>query len=131
LDAVSAELKESGTPLPRIPPLRGRVGFEAQYKGFQFKPELVLADAQDDIFPTETRTAGYTLFNINASYTLAQQHLVHIFSLNAFNLGDRLYLNHLSFIKDIAPEIGRGVRARALPSFQDRFMRSRPGVSFL
>lgn len=107
---VSAEIKNSGTPLPRIPPLRGRIGFDAQYKGFQFKPEVILADAQNDIFPTETRTAGYTLFNINASYTLAQQHLVHIFSLNAFNLGDRLYLNHLSFIKDIAPEIGRGVR---------------------
>jgi len=26
------------------------------------------------------------------------------------NLGDRLYRNHLSFIKDFAPEIGRGVR---------------------
>ncbi|MGH9785108.1 MAG: TonB-dependent receptor, partial [Terriglobia bacterium] len=110
LDAVSAELKDSGTPLPRIPPLRGRVGLEAQYKGFQFKPELILADAQDEVFPTETRTAGYATWNLNASYTLAAQHMVHIFSLNAFNLGDRFYRNHLSFIKEIAPEIGRGVR---------------------
>jgi hypothetical protein len=29
---------------------------------------------------------------------------------SAFNLGDRLYRNNLSFIKDFAPEIGRGVR---------------------
>jgi iron complex outermembrane receptor protein len=110
LDAVSAQLKESETPLPRIPPLRGRLGFEVQYKGLQLKPEMILADAQSEIFSTETRTAGYALWNINASYTLAQQHLVHILSLNAFNLGDRLYRNHLSFIKEIAPEIGRGVR---------------------
>jgi iron complex outermembrane receptor protein len=30
--------------------------------------------------------------------------------VEAFNLGDRLYRNHLSFIKELAPEIGRGVR---------------------
>ncbi|MBI4460674.1 MAG: TonB-dependent receptor, partial [Acidobacteria bacterium] len=110
LDAVSAELKDSGTPLPRIPPLRGRVGFEALYKGLRFKPELILANAQDDLFPTETRTAGYAVWNLSASYTFAQQHLLHILSVNAFNLGDRLYRNHLSFIKELAPEIGRGFR---------------------
>ena len=110
LDVVDAQLKESNTPLPRIPPLRGRVGFEAQYKGFRIKPELLLANSQEDLFPTETRTAGYALWNLSVSYTVVQQHLVHIFSLNAFNLGNRLYRNHLSFIKDLAPEIGRGVR---------------------
>ncbi|MBI2815496.1 MAG: TonB-dependent receptor [Acidobacteria bacterium] len=110
LDAVSAKLIDSSTPLPRIPPLRGRIGFEALYKGFQFKPELILANAQDDIFATETRTSGYAVWNFHASYTAARQHLLHIFSVNAFNLGNRLYRNHLSFIKEIAPEIGRGVR---------------------
>jgi iron complex outermembrane receptor protein len=30
--------------------------------------------------------------------------------VTAFNLGDRLYRNHMSFIKDFAPEIGRGIR---------------------
>jgi iron complex outermembrane receptor protein len=110
MDAVSARLKQDDTPLPRIPPLRGRIGFEALYKGLRVKPELALADAQDETFPAETRTAGYAVFNLHASYTLPQQHLVHILSAEAFNLGDRLYRNHLSFIKDIAPEIGRGVR---------------------
>jgi iron complex outermembrane receptor protein len=110
LDAVSAQLKEDDTPLPRIPPLRGRLGFEALYKGLRVKPEVLLADAQDELFPTETRTAGYATFNLNASYTVARQHIMHILSVDAFNLGDRLYRNHLSFIKDIAPEIGRGVR---------------------
>jgi iron complex outermembrane receptor protein len=45
-----------------------------------------------------------------ASYTIAQQHLLHSFSVNVFNIGDRLYRNHLSFIKNLAPEIGRGIR---------------------
>ena len=110
LDYVNAELKDTGTPLPRIPPLRGRVGFEATYKNFRFNPEAVMAKDQNNIFPTETRTAGYTTFNVNASYLFPQQHYAQIIAVSAFNLGDRLYRNNLSFIKDFAPEIGRGVR---------------------
>jgi iron complex outermembrane receptor protein len=110
LDAVDAELKATGTPLPRIPPLRGRVGLDFRYRGLSVRPEAVMAKDQDQLFPTETRTGGYTLFNLIGSYTITKAHFAHLFSVNAFNLGDRLYHNHLSFIKDIAPEIGRGVR---------------------
>jgi iron complex outermembrane receptor protein len=110
MDYVDAQLKQSNTPLPRIPPLRGRIGAEARWKGFALKPEVVLASAQHQIFPSETRTAGYTTVHVGASYTLARQHYVQVFSVQAFNLGDRLYRNHLSFLKQIAPEIGRGIR---------------------
>jgi iron complex outermembrane recepter protein len=110
LDYVNAELTATSTPLPRIPPLRGRIGFEAFYKGLRFNPEVIMARDQDRIFPLETRTPGYTTVNLTASYTIARQHLAQIFSVNAFNLNDRLYFNHLSFIKNFAPEIGRGVR---------------------
>jgi iron complex outermembrane receptor protein len=110
VDYVNAKLTDSNTPLPRIPPLRGRVGLELRYKGLTISPEAVMAKDQNRIFPTETRTAGYTTFNLNGSYTLTSQHIAHVFALSGFNLGDRLYFNHLSFIKDIAPEIGRGVR---------------------
>jgi len=110
LDYVNAELKSSGDPLPRIPPLRGRAGLEFRANGFSLRPELRMAKDQDRLFENETRTAGYTVFNLSASYTLASQHVAHIFGVDAFNLGDRLYRNHLSFIKDRAPEIGRGVR---------------------
>lgn len=109
-DYVNAELKETGTPLPRIPPMRARVGLDWRYKAFDVKPEATFVKDQDRIFPTETRTAGYALFDLAASYTLARPHYAQVFSVNAFNLGDRLYRNHLSFIKDLAPEIGRGVR---------------------
>jgi iron complex outermembrane receptor protein len=110
LDYVDAELKDAGTGLPRIPPLRGRIGFDARYNGLSVRPEVVMARDQNKIFSTETRTAGYTVFNVNASYTIARTHSAHVFSVEAFNLGDRLYRNHLSFIKEFAPEIGRGAR---------------------
>jgi iron complex outermembrane recepter protein len=109
-DYVNAELASTGTPLPRIPPLRGRVGLEIRYKGLLVNPEVVMAKDQNRLFPTETRTAGYATFGLSGSYLIARQHAAHIISFNAFNLGDRLYRNHLSFIKEFAPEMGRGLR---------------------
>ena len=110
LDYVNAELTSDNTPLPRIPPLRGRVGLEFRYKGLLLNPEVVMANHQDRIFPTETPTAGYAVFNISGSYLFAQKHAAHIISFNLFNAGDALYRNHLSFIKEFAPEMGRGLR---------------------
>jgi iron complex outermembrane receptor protein len=110
LDYVRAELKETGTPLPRIPPLRARIGLDFQSKGFRFVPEVVMVRDQNRLFTNETRTPGYATVSLSGSYTIAQEHAAHIISVQAFNLNDKLYFNHLSFIKDIAPEVGRGVR---------------------
>jgi iron complex outermembrane receptor protein len=110
-DMVRAELTDD-TPLPRIPPMRGRLGLDIRYKGLSLRPEGVFVGDRDetDIYPLETPTPGYALFNVAGSYTVARQHYAHIFSFNAYNLTDRLYRNHLSYIKDLAPEIGRGIR---------------------
>lgn len=110
LDQVRADLRPGETPLPRIPPVRGRIGVDARWRGFSVRPGLILAGEQDRVFPTETTTAGWTTFNLNASYIRATQHTIHTIGLSAFNLNGRLYRNHLSFIKEYAPEIGRGVR---------------------
>lgn len=109
-DYVNAELTSSGMPLPRIPPLRLRTGLEIRYKGLLLNPEVVMARDQNRLFTTETRTAGYATFGLSGSYLIARQHAAHIISFNAFNLGNRLYRNHLSFIKEFAPEMGRGLR---------------------
>jgi iron complex outermembrane receptor protein len=108
-DTVNARL-DDGTPLPRIPPARGRVALDWRRGGLSVRPELLMAKDKREVFPTETRTAGYAVFNVIGSYTIARAHYAHIFTVNAFNLGDTLYRNHLSFIKELAPEIGRGVR---------------------
>lgn len=110
VDSVDAQLRESRTPLPRIPPVRGKIGLDAHFGSFGIEPELVLANAQHQTFITETRTPGYALWNLSASYTRAGSHSLHLFSVTVFNAANRLYRNHLSLIKDFAPEIGRGVR---------------------
>jgi iron complex outermembrane receptor protein len=109
-DSVSARLTKIDTPLPRIPPIRGRIGLDINHKGLSVKPELVLANHQRLVFPIESPTAGYVVPNLSASYSVARKHALHVVTVNAFNLGDRLYRNHLSLIKQVAPEIGRGVR---------------------
>jgi iron complex outermembrane recepter protein len=109
-DAVDAQLRDSRTPLPRIPPVRGKIGLDWNKAGLTVRPELLLSNRQWQIFPTETPTAGYAVVNLMASYAIATQHVAHLFGVNFFNAGDRLYRNHLSFIKSVAPEIGRGVR---------------------
>ncbi len=106
---VDAELN-TGEALPRIPPLRGRVSLDLPYRGFTLSPEVIIAAQQDQVFRDETETGGYSVFNMQASYVLARPHLAHIISVTGYNLTDELYRNHTSFIKDFAPEIGRGVK---------------------
>jgi iron complex outermembrane receptor protein len=109
LDTVDAKIKETDMPLPRIPPLRGRAGVELRWKGLSIKPEMQVARNQEKVPAFETRTPGYAVFNLKGSYSIVTQHATHVLSVNAFNLGDRLYRNHLSFVKEAAPEIGRGI----------------------
>jgi len=110
LDYVRAELTALNKPLPRIPPLRGSVGLDWRYKAFSIRPEMILVNRQARVFDNETPTAGYGLFNLNASYTFVTNRVAHILSLSGQNLTDKLYRNHLSFIKNIFPEMGRSVR---------------------
>jgi iron complex outermembrane receptor protein len=86
------------------------VGVDWRLGGFSIEPELIMAAQQQQTFTGETRTPGYAIVNLKASYTMASQHIGHQFSFDLFNAGDALYRNHTSFIKDLAPEIGRGVK---------------------
>jgi iron complex outermembrane receptor protein len=110
VDYVSAELTELNKPLPRIPPLRGTLGLDWRYKALGVRPEVILVNRQSRVFDNERPTAGYGLFNLNASYTFVTKRVAHILSLSGQNLTDKLYRNHLSFIKAFAPDMGRTLR---------------------
>ncbi len=107
---VDATLTSANEALPRIPPLRGTVSVEIPFGSFHISPELSFAARQDRVFRDETETDGYALVNLDASYVWPRQHLAHVLSFTAYNLTNRLYRSHTSFIKDLAPEIGRGVK---------------------
>ncbi len=109
-DFVRAKLIDSDTDLIRIPPARLKAGMEIIYKNLTLKPEVMAVARQDRVFPLETPTAGYGIVNLSGSYVIGKAHVAHIFTFNAYNLTDKLYRNHVSFIKDFAPEVGRGLK---------------------
>jgi iron complex outermembrane receptor protein len=109
-DLVQAKLTANGQSLPRIPPSRLRLGLDWHWKSLNVRPEWTLANRQWMTAPNETPTAGYSTGSLSASYSVVRKHAMHTFQFTAFNLNNRLYENHLSFIKAYAPEIGRGVR---------------------
>jgi len=109
-DYTRAELTEINKPLPRITPARGTVGIDWRHKALNIRPELLLVAAQRRVADHETPTAGYVLVNVTASYAFVTSRAAHVISVSGYNLSDRLYRNHLSFIKEMAPEIGRHVR---------------------
>jgi iron complex outermembrane receptor protein len=110
LDYVRGTLKDSGEPLPRIPPLRFRGGLRYQRNAFQAGGEIRAVAKQERIFSTETSTEGYQLLRLFASYSFAQGPAAHTITARLDNATDVLYRNHLSLIKDLAPEIGRNVK---------------------
>jgi len=111
LGYVRATLTDTDEALPRIPPFHGSVDLEVPWRQITFKPELVWAADQDRTFRDETPTAAYALFNVGAIWQMSTGHATHVLAVKAYNLFNETYRLHTSFIKDLAPEMGRGIRA--------------------
>ena len=107
---VRATLTDTDEHLPRIPPVSGRIELEFPWRGITFGPEVIMAAEQNDVFREETPTPGYALLNFNVAYFIARGHATHTIAFKAYNLTNEEYRLHTSFIKDLAPEMGRGVR---------------------
>ena len=108
-DFVRASLRDTGEPLPRIPPRRFLAGLRYQGDKLGAGVEARKVDRQDRVGANETETSGYTLVNAQVSYRLFSDRLVHDLVLRGTNLTDELARNHVSFLKDVAPLPGRDV----------------------
>jgi iron complex outermembrane receptor protein len=71
----------------------------------------VFSSKQSDVFRDETQTAGWGTFNIGASWQRSSSHGSHLIAVQGYNLTNETYRLHTSFLKDLAPEMGRGIRA--------------------
>jgi iron complex outermembrane receptor protein len=110
LDYVRGTLKDTREPLPRIPPLRFRGGLRYQRNAFQAGGEVRAVAKQERIFSTETPTDGYGLLRLFTSYSFGQGQVAHTVTARLDNATNELYRNHLSLIKELAPEIGRNFK---------------------
>jgi hypothetical protein len=110
LGYVRARLTGTDESLPRIPPFHGRVELEAKVGSFSFSPEVVFSSKQDDVFRDETPTAGWATLNFGVSWQRSGPHGSHLLAAQAYNLANKTYRLHTSFLKDLAPEVGRGIK---------------------
>jgi iron complex outermembrane receptor protein len=110
LDYVRGELRDSSEALPRIPPFRFRGGLHYQKNAFQAGGEVLAVSKQDRVFGEETTTPGYNLLKLFASYSFGTKRAASTITARLDNAINELYQNHLSFVKDFVPEIGRNFK---------------------
>jgi iron complex outermembrane receptor protein len=122
LDYVRGELTTLDMPLPRMPPLRGRVGVRFQHNAFQAGVDGIFTAAQDRIFNVngvgETATSGYNLAKLFAAYSFDRAGATSTIAVHLDNAGNLRYHNHLNYLKDFAPEVGRDLRVTYTVSFR-------------
>ena len=106
-DYVRAKL-DDGDDVPRMPPLR--LGAALALRRAHLNAELRLTHAfeQDHPGENETATAGYNLLNASLSYNRRLGDADARLFLNARNLLDEEIRNATSFLRNYAPEPGRG-----------------------
>lgn len=127
LDGTSSYVRATrlgdGSPLPAIPPLRLNVELRYERGGFfgaaglaaaasqrRVSPPIAAAHDGGDVILPERPTAGYALLNAAAGYRFEMGGIVHSITLQAHNLTDAVWRDHVSVIKDVAPQPGRNVQ---------------------
>lgn len=106
-DYVRAELRDTDTPLPRIPPLRYGTGLVYQGPAFTGRVEVRHVDEQDRVAAFEEPTDGYTMLNASLGYRFFLGEMINDILLRGTNLTDEEARNHVSFLKELAPLPGR------------------------
>jgi iron complex outermembrane receptor protein len=109
LDAVRASNRATGEPLPRIPPLRLRVGLEATQGAWSAGLALRHQARQGRVPATDVPTPGATLVDASVSWRQRWAAADALVFLRLDNLGDRLAYNAaaLRVARDLSPLAGR------------------------
>jgi iron complex outermembrane recepter protein len=108
-DYVHAEDRDSGEPIPRIPPFRASAALDYGNGPFDARLEGQYASSQHRHADYELPTDGYFMVNASVSYELQLGGVDTTFYLKGVNLTDEEARLSTSFLKDIAPLAGRGV----------------------
>ena len=99
---------ENDIPIAYIPPDLIRFQIEKNIHFLNNTIEVIFVSKQDKLGEFETQTNGYQLLNYNCSYTFSRNKNIHQLIFQATNILNETYYNHLSKIKMIMPEAGRG-----------------------
>ncbi len=109
-DYVRGSLKATDDALPRIPPFRVRGGLRYQKNAFQAGGQIIGTAKQERVYGAEGPTAGYGQLKLFASYSFTSGAAVNTITARLDNATNELYRNHLSYIKELVPEMGRNFK---------------------
>jgi iron complex outermembrane recepter protein len=114
---------EDGDPLPAIPPLNGgfrirydearyfvSVGWDATAAQRRVPRPIANAIGGGPALLLEQPTDGHALLNLGAGLRWSERGRFHTITLSVDNLMDSVWRDHLSRIKDVAPQPGRNVQ---------------------
>ena len=108
---------EDDKPLAYIPPDLLRIQIEKRISFLNNTIEGIFVSNQNKLGEFEYPTDGYKLLNYNCSYTFSKSENIHQIIFQVTNILDETYYNHLSKIKMIMPEPGRGINLRYKVNF--------------
>lgn len=106
----SSSVKDSVTPLPFTPPMKGLLRLNYLDNKYSGVIEWRLSAAQDRLGVGENPTAGYGVLNIGAGIRLPMGSAVHHISIHCDNVLNQAYRDHLSVLKDFLSQPARGFR---------------------
>ncbi|MEJ2482378.1 MAG: TonB-dependent receptor, partial [Gemmatimonadota bacterium] len=109
-DYVWAETRDTGEPLPYIPPLRWGVGGLWEYGQWRATLNLRRVEEQTRVSEFESETPAYAMLDASVSYQFVTGSLGHEIVLRGTNLTDEEARNHVSVLKDLVPLPGRDIR---------------------
>ena len=104
-DQTTAELRDTGEALPRIPPQRYTLGLDYRGRRWSATAEAVYRDevTGDDVAPSATPTGSSTVINASVSRRFMGRGVVHTLMLRGTNLTDEDVRLNTSRLKDSVP----------------------------
>ena len=106
---VRGRIAATDEPLPLIPPLQGRFAIGYAPRDWFVEAETRVAARQDRTGPFESATDGYAVFDLSAGIRITVRGRLNVITVRGENLGNAVYRNHLSRVKEIMPEAGRSI----------------------
>ena len=109
-DWVRGKLVGSNESLPRIPPFRVIPGLRYQKNALQMGGTVTFIGDQDRVFGAESPTPGAGLLKLYGSYSFVGAGVTNTITARLDNATNKLYRNHLNYLKDVLPEMGRNFK---------------------
>jgi iron complex outermembrane recepter protein len=99
-----------GAPLVAMPPAQGRLGLRYDAGAWFVNGEVEGAASQERVGAREAPTPGHALFNAGAGVRWMGLGRLHSVTLQALNVTDEPWRDHLSRVRAVAPQPGRNLR---------------------